>query len=355
MTAEKRKQGRTSDAATCRRREGDLCYVTDEMAGFRRKRWGRGFSYFDPEGRRIGDKKTLKRIKGLVIPPAWRDVWICTHRKGHIQATGRDAKGRKQYIYHPRWEEVRNRNKFDRLLDFGRYLPRIRRQVDADLRKRNLSWRKVVALVAALLDTAKIRVGNPEYRRGNRSYGLTTLRERHVAVSGSTIHIEFKGKRGKQQQVEVTDRRLARQVSRCQELPGQGLFQYIDGEGKRQPIRSDDVNTYLREVTGEDFTAKDFRTWWGTVLMAEELAALSETEPELPREKAVIEAVNRVAGTLGNTRAVCRKYYIHPGIIEAFEKGELEAAFEAAVPERGEETELLGSGERAVMQLLSRE
>ncbi len=317
-----------------------LVYIADESEGIRRKTRGRGFSYFEGEGRRVREKQTLKRIKALAIPPAWTDVWISPDPAGHIQATGRDVKERKQYIYHPRWNEIRTRIKFDRLISFGRALPRIRRQVDADLRTRNLSWRKVSSLVVALLDTAKIRIGNPEYARENRSYGLTTLRDRHVDVYGSTLHIEFRGKSGKVRSVDIENRRLARQVKRCQDLPGQELFQYIDEDGNRRPIRSEDVNEYLREISSENFTAKDFRTWWGTVLMAETLYELRETEGKPNPKKHIVAAVRAVAEELGNTQSVCKKYYIHPAVVEAYETSRLFDAFERASEPKEEDSNL---------------
>lgn len=329
-----------------------LVYATDESEGIRRKRWGRGFSYFQGEGKRVRRKETLERIKGLAIPPAWTEVWISPDAAGHVQATGRDAKGRKQYIYHPLWNKIRTRRKFDRLISFGRALPKIRRQVDMDLRKRNLSWTKVTSIVVALLDKAKIRVGNSEYLRENRSFGLTTLRNRHVDVLGSTVHIEFKGKSGKIRSVDIENRRLARQVKRCQELPGQELFQYLDDEGTRRPIRSEDVNEYLREIASDDFTAKDFRTWWGTVLMAEELHESRRSAGEGNPKKNILAAVRAVAKELGNTLAICRKYYIHPAVIEGFETGLLFSAFKEVSERKGGEEEL-GIAERAVLELLA--
>lgn len=335
----------------------DLCYVTDDIPGLRRKRWGRGFTYFDAEGNRIQDEEIRERLQNLVIPPAWEEVWICPRPNGHLQATGRDEKGRKQYIYHPRWEEVRNRTKFEGLTDFGKALPRMREQVDAHMRKHTLSREKVLAVVVALLDETRLRVGNPEYQRQNRSYGLTTLRNRHVDVSGTTIHIEFRGKRGKQHRIDLRNRRLARQLKQCQELPGQELFQYLDDEGRRHPVHSDDLNAYLREISGEDFTAKDFRTWGGTVLMAEELHSVKENEAErnLPVRRQITGAVKRVAEALRNTPAICRKYYIHPKVMDAFEEGILDDAFRHAARQRGKITETLDEAERAVLWLLRRE
>lgn len=329
-----------------------LCYVTDELPGIRRKRWGRGFSYFDPEGNRIQDTSVLKRVRGLVIPPAWEDVWICANPQGHIQATGRDRKHRKQYIYHPRWGEVQNQTKFDRLYEFGRALSGIRDSVDSDMKKHDMSRERVLAVVVALLDEAKFRIGNPEYRRQNNSYGLTTLRNRHVDVSATKIRIEFKGKRGKTLVKEVSNRRLARQIGKCQDLPGQELFQFIDDQGQRQPIRSEDVNEYIREISGSDFTAKTFRTWWGTVLMAEELYKVSILEEKTGRGKPTTKPLKRVAKALGNTTTICRKYYIHPLVFEAFEAGWLERVFEDAEQEAEETDAPLSRAELAVLDLL---
>ena len=300
-----------------------VCYINDDQPGCSRRPCGRGFTYFDEKGERIRDRAARSRIKKMVIPPAWTEVWISPLANGHIQAVGRDAKGRKQYIYHPDWIRERQQSKFSRLIDFGTALGRIRRQVDRDLRRRNLDLERVSAIAVALLDSARIRVGNREYRRQNRSYGLTTLQNRHVEVSGATIQIEFRGKSGKPQKIGIYDRRLARQVLRCQDLPGQELFQYLDDEGRRRPLLSEDVNTYLRHVAGDTFTAKDLRTWWGTVLMAEELAAAGDNGQQGGSKRQTAAAVRAVAAALGNTAAVCRQYYIHPDVIAAHESGRL--------------------------------
>src|SRR5215213_10556741 len=253
-----------------------LRYVSDEQPGIRRRKAGKGFTYLKPGGSKVDDEATLKRIKTLAIPPAYTDVWICPHANGHIQATGRDARGRKQYRYHPKWREKRDETKFGRVLAFSEALPRIRAQVERDLSKPGLPREKVLATVVRLLDCTGIRIGNDEYARSNRSFGLTTLQDRHVEVSGSNIKFEFRGKSGKNHSVSLSDRRLAKIVQRCQDIPGEDLFQYVDEEGVRQTISSGDVNDYLREISGADFTAKDFRTWSGTVLAAQALKASNE-------------------------------------------------------------------------------
>lgn len=330
-----------------------LCYISDEYEGITRKPWGRGFSYFDGTGNRVRDDDRLERIKALVIPPAWTDVWISPLPEGHIQAVGRDEKGRKQYIYHPRWVAERQQYKFDRLILFGKSLTRLRQQVDADLRRRNLDRDKVSALAVALLDSSKIRIGNREYERRNRSYGLTTLKNRHVEITGATIQIEFTGKHGKRHKIDITSRRLANQVTRCQELPGQELFQYIDDQGGRHPLLSEDVNTYLQDATGKSFTAKDVRTWWGTVLMAEALIDASEDGAAGGGKRRVARAVRSVAEVLGNTTTVCRQYYIHPEMIRAFESGRLAEAFAWVDRHKpGKRTRELNPAERAVLRML---
>lgn len=300
-----------------------LRYVSDERAGIRRERIGRGFHYRAAEGRIIRDRHTLKRIGSLVIPPAWRDVWICPIDHGHLQATGRDERGRKQHLYHLRWREIRDQTKFDRLMDFARALPGIRRQIRRDLAREGLCREKVLATVVRLLEVSLIRVGNDEYARDNNSYGLTTMKNRHAKVRGARIKFEFRGKSGKDHVVEVEDRRVARIVRACQELPGQDLFQYVDDAGQKHDVGSGDVNDYLREITGRDFTAKDFRTWAGTVSAATELRRLYPVDSETDLKRNVVAAVKATAQSLGNTPAVCRKSYIHPAVIEAYLDGSL--------------------------------
>lgn len=311
----------TGDAASDSAIVG-LHYVCDRQPGILRLRRGRGFSYRNGRGERITDADTLARIRGLAIPPAWTEVWICGDPRGHLQATGRDAKGRKQYRYHPRWSEARNVTKFDRLVEFAAALPALRARVEADLARTGLPREKVVATVVRLLRTTAIRIGNTEYARANDSFGLTTLRDRHVAVNGAEIGFRFRGKSGKQFEVSWHDRRLARIVRHCQDLPGQELFQYVDSDGAQCVLSSSDVNDYLRDAMGEDFSAKDFRTWAGTVAAATSLRELHNAHPR--RMKAnLVDAVKAVACQLVNTPAVCRRHYIHPALIEAYESGDL--------------------------------
>ena len=302
-------------------REAGLRYVSDESPGIRRRRQGEGFSYLTPAGEPLTDAATLDRIRALAIPPAWTDVWICPLANGHVQATGRDARGRKQYRYHDRWREVRDENKYGRMVDFARALPRIRRRVARDLRHRGLPREKVVAVVVRLLEMTLMRVGNEEYARENRSFGLTTLRGRHARVRGARVAFLFRGKGGKEHQVSIADRRLARIVKQCQDLPGQELFQYVEADGSRHRIDSDAVNEYLQETSGEDFTAKDFRTWAGTVLAARALQELQQFDSEAQAKRNVLRAIETVARQLGNTRAISRKCYVHPAVVEAYMDG----------------------------------
>lgn len=298
-----------------------LNYVTDGLVGITRRRVGRGWIFFAPDGTRISDPAQRKRITSLVIPPAWTDVWICPDPNGHIQVTARDARGRKQYRYHPSYREARDKSKFRRILEFSEVLPDIRDRVERDLRARDLSRRQILATVVQLLDRTLIRVGNDEYARENRSFGLTTLRGRHVQIKGATLRFSFRGKSGIQHDVAITDRRLARIVQQCQDLPGQELFKFLDAAGKRQSVASDDVNAYLRVITGRDITAKDFRTWAGTMLAARELHVAGTASSQRAKEKNIVRAIDAVAERLGNTRSVCRKYYVHPALLQAYHQG----------------------------------
>lgn len=300
-----------------------LRYVSDAEKGIRRIKRGKGFSYVGPDGERIGDQRTLDRIAALAIPPAWTDVWICLSPRGHLQATGRDDKGRKQYRYHPRWREVRDEAKYDRMIAFGEALPTIRERTSQDLARQGLPREKVLAAVVQLLEGTLIRVGNEEYARENHSYGLTTLRNRHVDVDGSEVTFEFNGKSGKKHTVDIRDRRLARVVSKLRELPGQELFQYVDDEGNRHSIGSEDVNSYLQEISGQEFTAKDFRTWAGTVLAARALEKIGSFDDEAQAKKNVVAAIESVAKKLGNTSTICRKCYVHPAIVDAYLDGSM--------------------------------
>lgn len=298
-----------------------LLYVTDSVPGIRRRRVGRGFAYVDPEGRAIRERESIRRFRSLVIPPAWRDVWICPVPDGHLQATARDARGRKQYRYHPKFREHRDRIKFDRMVELSEVLWTIREQVERDIALRGLQRRKVMATIVWLLERTLIRVGSHELARENHSYGLTTLRRSHVSIEGATLRFEFRGKSGVAHSVAVTDRRIARIVQRCRELPGRELFRYLDGRGRRQVVYADDVNDYLRQVSGREITAKDFRTWTGTMLAAEALRALGPASSRRQAERNVLRAIDHAAGRLGNTRAVCRKYYVHPALLEAYLEG----------------------------------
>jgi DNA topoisomerase I len=299
-------------------RSAGLRYVSDTLPGIRRRRAGSGFVYVDANGERLRDAREIARIRSIVIPPAWSDVWICPRADGHLQAVGRDARGRKQYRYHPRWRAVRDRTKYDHMVAFAKALPRIRRGVRADLRRPGLPREKVLATVVQLLESTQIRIGNEEYARENRSYGLTTMRDHHVEVSSTRLRFRFRGKSGKTREIAVTDRRLARIVRRCQEIPGQELFQYIDESGETRSVDSGDVNAYLREISGADFTAKDFRTWAGTVLACASLRRLATARTKNDARKNVVRAIAEVAERLGNTPAVCRKAYIHPRVFDRY-------------------------------------
>jgi DNA topoisomerase-1 len=310
----------TDEAVTCAGDAG-LIYVSDAQAGIRRRRAGKGFVYRDARDRTVRDAEVLARIKRLAIPPAWTDVWICPDPRGHIQAVGRDARGRKQYRYHPRWREVRDSTKYERVLAFAAALPKIRARVDRDLRRPTLDRDKVLALVVRLLDTTHIRIGNPEYASANSSYGLTTMRDRHVRIHGGHLEFHFRGKSGKQHRVRVDDARLARLVRSCRDVPGQELFQFYDDHGGHHAIGSADVNAYLRACSGSEFSAKDFRTFAGTVLATEALWRQARPAQKGRRKQAVTRAIERVAEDLGNTVSVCKKCYVHPAVLEAYEEG----------------------------------
>jgi DNA topoisomerase-1 len=331
-----------------------LDYVSDEEPGITRKRAGKGFTYKDPKGRTIKDAKTLERIRKLAIPPAYTDVWICPNPNGHIQATGRDAKGRKQYRYHPRWREVRDGTKYERLVDFARTLPSLRARIAEDMKERGLTRNKVLATVVHLLETTLIRVGNEDYAKENKSYGLTTLRNRHVKVEQGELRFQFKGKSGKEWRLQVKDRRVARVVKACQDLPGQNLFQYLDEAGERQPVTSTDVNAYLKEASGTDITAKDFRTWAGTVLAAIALKEVHAIDGEPATKKALKGAVEKVAARLGNTPTICRKCYIHPEVVNAYVEGTLLEEIAAELDDELADIGEMKPEEAAVLALLRR-
>ncbi len=298
--------------------EAGLVYVSDRAPGFRRKKVGKKFQYLDLHDTLITDEKILKRIHSLVIPPAWVDVWICSRANGHLQTTGRDSRGRKQYRYHPQWRVVRDETKYDRMLKFGEALPKIRKHLQKDLAREGLPQEKILATVIEVMEKTLIRVGNEEYAQENHSYGLTTLRDKHVEIHGSTVEFHFKGKSGVWHDIKMHDRRLAKIIQRCHELPGHELFEYKDEQGEVHAVDSMHVNSYLKTISGEDFTAKDFRTWHGSVLAAESLHAFEDFDSETQGKKNLIAAIECVAERLGNTRAVCRKCYIHPAILECY-------------------------------------
>jgi DNA topoisomerase-1 len=331
-----------------------LHYTLDEGPGLTRTRAGKGFVYRDAQGRVVRDEHVLARIRSLAIPPAWTDVWICPNAAGHLQATGRDSKRRKQYRYHPRWREVRDETKYQRLVDFARLLPRLRARVQADLGRPGLDRRKVIATVVRLLETTLIRVGNEEYARANRSYGLTTMRDSHVDVSRGRLRFRFRGKSGRDHVIDLRDPHLCRIVKSCQELPGQQLFQYLADGGRRRAIESADVNAYVREVAGADFTAKDFRTWAGTVLAAWALHGRATAPDAKPTKRTVVRAIEDVAERLGNTPTVCRKCYVHPAVIDAYMDGSLSGTLERRPPAEARRSGLRPDEARVLQLLASR-
>ncbi len=326
---------------------GGLRYVLDKGPGITRIAHGKSFAYLTAEGKRVRDSEVLDRIRALAIPPAWTRVWICPNAGGHVQATGRDAKGRKQYRYHTDWSERRDAAKFEHMLDFCKALPRIRRRVASDLRSRGMGRAKVLATVVRLLETTRARVGNEEYARQNGSYGLTTLQNRHATVRGSRVTFAFKGKSGKEHKIDVGDPTLAKLVRKCQELPGQHLFNYVSDDGSVREVTSEDVNTYLREASGGDYSAKDFRTWAGTVLAAVALRECALFTSDREAKGNMVQAVQTVAQMLGNTPAVCRRSYIHPAVFETYVSGEI-----ITIRQAGSSAVRLSAEERAVESLL---
>jgi DNA topoisomerase I len=334
-------------------KKAKLHYVDDSTPGIRREKHGRSFRYVGPNGRPIRDRRILDRIGALVIPPAWTEVWICSDPNGHLQVTGHDTKGRKQYRYHPRWREVRDENKYDRLINFAQALPRIRRRVARDLGRKGLPREKVLAAVVKLLETTLVRVGNDEYAEANKSFGLTTMRDRHAKVVGAKVRMEFSGESGVHHEIDIREPRLAKIVRKCQELPGQELFQYVDEQGNVHDVGSSDVNDYLREVSGDDFTAKDFRTWAGTALAAEALKEFEDFDTTAAAKRNVTKAIEHVAQRLGNTKAVCRKCYVHPAIVDAYmDRSLLETLKNRAETELGSGISRLPAEEAAVLALL---
>jgi len=330
-----------------------LRYVSDDKPGIRREKQGEGFRYLDKDGAVIDDEATLARIKALVIPPAWTEVWICPSPNGHLQATGRDAKQRKQYRYHAKWRSVRDEVKYERMLNFGQALPQIRRAVDAALKLPGLPREKVLATIVRLLEVTMMRIGNEEYARTNKSFGLTTLRTRHVKVDGKEIDFNFRGKSGVFHTIHLEDRRLAKIIAKTRELPGQDLFQYIDEDGERHAVDSGDVNDYLRTITGEDYTAKDFRTWSGTVLAALALHEFEKFDSETQAKKNIVRAIESVAERLGNTPTICRKCYVHPAVIDAYLEGTvLDALRTETTRQLVDDLHSLSPEEAAVLTLL---
>ena len=331
-----------------------LVYTNDAKPGIRRVGKGTRARYVNARGTPVRGREELARIRALVIPPAWTDVWICPNPRGHLQATGRDARGRKQYRYHAKWRTVRDGTKFGRMISFGHALPAIRRRTDADLRRPGLPREKVLAAVVRLLEKTFIRVGNDEYARDNRSFGLTTMRDGHVQITGSKVKFLFRGKSGVEHALALDDKRLAKIVRQCRDLPGQELFQYRDDEGKVVDIGSADVNAYLKAITGEDFTSKDFRTWAGTVLASQLLRDFEKVDSQARAKKNIVAAIEEVAKKLGNTRAVCRKCYVHPAVIDAY----LDGSMMKTVAQRAQKTQKaigkMTAAEAAVLGLLQR-
>jgi DNA topoisomerase-1 len=340
-----------ADPAEAARAAG-LRYVTDEQPGIARSPRGDGFAFRKPDGSEVADERELERIRKLAIPPAWTDVWVCASANGHLQATGRDARGRKQYRYHPRFRELREETKYEHMMAFARALPELRAAIARHLALRGLPREKVLATVVHLLETTLIRVGNDDYARRNKSYGLTTLRNRHVAIEGTQLRFEFKGKSGKAWKLQLRDRRVASVVRACQELPGQRLFQYRDDDGELREVTSSDVNSYLREISGRDITAKDFRTWAGTVMAALALQDVEQAETQAALKKNVRAAIETVAARLGNTPAICRKCYVHPEVLQAYAEGELLLQIQDEVAGELVADEALRPQEAAVLALL---
>jgi len=333
--------------------EAGLRYVSDDRPGYMRKAKGEDFAWLDTDGKLIRDEQRLLRIKRLAIPPAWTDVWICPAPNGHIQATGRDARHRKQYLYHERWREVRDENKYDRIISFGKALAKIRRRIARDLKLPGLPRNKVLATVVQLLERTFIRIGNEEYARDNKSFGLTTMKDRHVEVKGAKLRFRFRGKSGREHEVDVTDKHIARIISNLQDLPGQDLFQYLDDDGEIRDISSQDVNEYLREITGEDFSAKDFRTWAGTVLTAIALNAQEKFEPKNQAKENIKTAISAVAKILGNTPAICRKCYVHPAVLDTYLEQKTIDGLKRTTEEALEKEDVdLRSSEAAVLKFL---
>lgn len=343
---------KTAEIASAVMEEG-LRYVSDSSPGYKRKRTGTSFAYYDKAGKRITDPNVLKRIKSIGIPPAYESVWICPAPNGHIQATGLDARGRKQYRYHPKWREIRDQTKYERMVQFATKLPRLRRQISADMRRKALPRQKILATVTSLLDKTLIRVGNHEYAASNQSFGLTTLRRKHATIKNGALKLEFTGKSGKRWNLQINDKRIVGIVKRCAEIPGHELFKYIDDEGCVCTIGSGDVNGYIKDILNDDFSAKDFRTWAGTVLAAAALAKCGIDNTQAQMKRNVTAAIEAVARQLGNTPAICRKCYVHPDILDAYPSGDLKRMFDRPLDaEIKHRSARLNANERRVLVLL---
>ncbi|HEY9533038.1 MAG TPA: DNA topoisomerase IB [Mucilaginibacter sp.] len=332
-----------------------LRYVADSTPGYSRKESGSGWAYIDPDGKAVKDKELIHRFNKLVIPPAYTNVWISPYENGHLQFTGTDAAGRKQYRYHAGWNRIRNQSKYHRLQSFAAHLPAIREQVDRDLARRDLDHEKVVALVVRLMELTSIRVGNESYKKLYGSFGLTTLQDRHVKIEGTNLKFEFKGKKGVFHKVALQSRKLARLVKQCRDIPGKELFQFYDHEGKRCSIGSGDINTYLKNITGEDFTAKDFRTWAGSVSALYAFKEAGEFETVAECKKKIVSVLDEVAINLGNTRTVCKKYYVHPTIIKSYEEGRLFSYIKELDEDKDVKAAELSVAEKALLEILDKE
>lgn len=332
-----------------------LRYVADTTPGYTRKPAGKGFDFFDADGKKVKDKELITRFNKLVIPPAYTNVWISPHENSHLQFTGTDAAGRKQYRYHADWNKLRNQSKYHRLQAFAAHLPAIREQVDKDLARRNLDHDKVLALVVRLMELTSIRIGNESYKKLYGSYGLTTMLDKHVKIDGSKINFEFKGKKGVYHKVALQSKKLAKLVKQCRDIPGKELFQYYDDEGKRCTIDSGNVNDYLKQITGEDFTAKDFRTWAGSVSALYAFKEAGEFENQTQCKKNIISVLDNVALTLGNTRTVCKKYYVHPTVIKSYEEGTIFKYIEALDEDKDITASELNTAEKALLNILEHE
>lgn len=332
-----------------------LRYVSDSTPGFTRKKSGKGFSFYDPDGKIVKDKELIERFNHLVIPPAYTNVWISPHENGHLQFTGTDAAGRKQYRYHPEWNKLRNQSKYHKLQLFASYLPAIRKQVDKDLNRQNLDHEKVVALVVRVMELTSIRVGNESYKKLYGSFGLTTLMNKHVTIEGADISFEFKGKKGVMHKIALHSKKLARLIKQCRDLPGRELFQYFDAEGNRHSVGSGDVNDYLKQITGEDFTAKDFRTWAGSVSALYAFKEAGEFNTISECKKKIVNVLDEVAINLGNTRTVCKKYYVHPTVLKSYEEGTIFKYIQKLDEDKDVNSAELNMAEKALLDLLENE